>query len=472
MRFGSLWSTIGALSIALYLGGANANANAVQWGVAISAYQSEGQPRSGGRTWSVWDAFSHADDGAHIADRSNGDSACNLASLDQWVADVDVLAAMQIQHVRLSISWSRIFPLRDEWTPNAHGVHYYERVLGVLDARNMTPWVTMFHWDTPLDRQDVWLTQEGIDNFVRYALVLVDLFPTVQHWITINEPRTVMEQGYEQGVHAPGERNRTLAFVVGAHFIQAHRRAVRAIRSFHPDKRLSMALNVDFFGVDSADTRYDAHLWFADALLLDKLPATLVNEFPWLNDVVLDDSSERDESNTPAMDFFALNFYSGWDDGICPPPDDRLASRWLRPCPQGLPALLRVFGNRYADASALPAAWEVVVTETGVSTRPGDGADDNDTRGAHVRAITRVVDEQDGVSTLPTLWSCDKVFLWSYVDNFEWAAGFTERFGVLGLVDPLADDPASRQQRCYRDSVGAFTSASRVEALGVGRCPS
>lgn len=112
------------------------------------------------------------------------------------------------------------------------------------------------------------------------------------------------------------------------------------------------------------------------------------------------------------------------------------------------------------------------MTETGVSTRPGDGADDNDTRGAHVRAITRVVDEQDGVSTLPTLWSCDKVFLWSYVDNFEWAAGFTERFGVLGLVDPLADDPASRQQRCYRDSVGAFTSASRVEALGVGRCPS
>lgn len=435
---------------------------AVQWGVATSAYQSEGQPLGGGRSWSVWDAFAHADDGAHIADRSNGDSACDLASLDQWAADVDILGAMQIRHVRLSVSWSRVFPTRDEWTPNAAGVDYYTRVLALLRSRNMTPWVTMFHWDTPLDRQDLWQSPDGPDTFARYALALVDLFPTVQHWITINEPRTVMEQGYERGAHAPGLRNRTLAFAVGANFLRAHRRAVRAIRSRHADKRLGIALNVDFFGPDVADARYDAHLWFADVLLLENIPLTILDEFPWLRDVVTD----RSDADMPLMDFFALNFYSGWDDRLCPPPDRRLASPWLRPCPEGLPALLSVLQARFANAS-LPTDWEVVVTETGVSTRPADGADDDGTRGAHVRAMMRVL----AATTPSTTWRCDKVFLWSYLDNFEWAAGFTERFGALGLVDPLADDPVLRQQRCFRDSVRALLAPTvHMEVLGLPRC--
>jgi len=437
----------------------------LQWGVAVSAYQTEGQPLSGGRSWSVWDAFAHADHGARIKDGSNGDVGCNLADLDQLEQDLQILQMMRVRHFRLSISWSRIFPQCNMSRPNRPGVEYYHSVIRLVKKHDMTPWVTIFHWDTPLCWRDNWAVRERLPEFVQYGLFLVHTFSDVQHWITINEPRTIAEQGYEHGIHAPGYQNRTLSFLVAAHFLQAHRMLYRQVKKDMPEKQLSMALNVDYFGPAHV-AEYDAHLWYADALLLGTVPEAIRQENPWITNVALGDGDDGHEHGEyqAFLDFFALNFYSGHDDQhICPPPSEQLASWWLHPCPKALPLLIQDLQSRYATAR-LPSAFEVVVTETGVSTVPGDAADAN-VRGRHFLQMADSLLSWQKSHERVSDWTCDKIFMWSYVDNFEWNVGFTERFGMLGM-----NISAPRRPRCWRDSALVIFPHLSASAMPISRC--
>lgn len=191
----------------------------IEVGVSTSAYQIEGAFETGGKTFSIWDEFTHRQP-SPIAGGATGDVACN--SYNEFFQDISIISDLNLRHYRFSFSWSRLFP-ENNTVPNPEGVAYYHAVLDGLKAHNITPWVTLFHWDLPLYMQESyggWASRRILDDFVHYADFCFQEFGSkVQRWITINEPLTFCQLGYGSGSHAPGIRDTTLQYLVGHHLL-------------------------------------------------------------------------------------------------------------------------------------------------------------------------------------------------------------------------------------------------------------
>ena len=430
----------------LALGAANPFPPDFAWGVATSAYQIEGAANEDGRGASVWDVFAKRP-GATFEGQT-GDVACD--HYHRYREDVGLLRSLEAKSYRFSISWTRVLP-EGRGTINEKGIDFYARLIDELLRAGITPYPTLFHWDFPQTLFDKggWLERDSADWFADYAsLVVQRLGDRVRHWTTLNEPNVHLLLGHVLGIHAPGLKlPPEKAFIAAHNVMRAHGRAIQAIRAAErPTTPLDVGLAFGFVGYHPASSRPEdlaaaAELtfaatdgplgrpaWWLDPMLRGIYPADGLA----LHAAHLPPQFEKDlvEIRQP-QDFLGLNIY--WSDPVRRGPDGRpevvpfpagyprAATDWQPLSPQAL-----YHGPRFAhDRYRLP----IYITESGLSVRDQlflDGGIHDPQRIDYIqRVLVHVAAAlRDGVPVRG-------FFHWSLLDNFEWADGYKQRFGLV-----------------------------------------
>ena len=396
------------------------------FGASTAAYQIEGAVAEGGRGPSIWDTFAHTP--GRTRDGDTGDVACD--HYHRWPEDVALLAGLGVDAYRFSIAWPRVQP-GGTGAPNAAGLDFYDRLVDALLAEGIAPVPTLFHWDLPqaLEDRGGWLERDTAERFAEYAAhVAARLADRVRRWITLNEPVVHMAQGYAWGTHAPGRTLQLDALPVAHHQLLGHGLAVRALRAAGAGEVVitNNCTPVVPAGDDPADHAaaavYDAfhNRLFNDPVLLGTYPEFLTG------DHIRD--GDLDVIRQP-LDGLGVNYYNPTRVGA-PGPDDELPFKLLPiegvpttafgwpVVPQGLTALLTGLRDTYGDA--LPP---IHITENGCSTDEGLADPFRvDYLDGHLRAVHRAIEAGVDVRGY---------FVWSLLDNFEWAEGYSQRFGLV-----------------------------------------
>jgi beta-glucosidase len=426
------------------------------WGAAAASYQIEGAIAEDGKGLSVWDMFVRIP--GKVWNDHTGAIACD--HYHRYREDVALMGKIGLKAYRFSISWPRVLPA-GIGAANPKGLDFYDRLVDALLAAQVTPYVTLFHWDYPYDLfcRGGWLNPDSPAWFAEYAGAVVDkLSDRVSHWFTLNEPQCFIGLGHYEGRHAPGL---TYGFPeilrMGHHVLLAHGKAVQAIRAhsktvsqvgFAPLAEISvpvtaspadiMAARQNTFAVRPKD--YWSCSWWMDPVYLGHYPedglAAFGNDLPPIPD------GDFDIIHQP-LDFCSFNIYTAkyvraGDTGpeLVPTGLEHPSTAFRWPvCPEILYWAPRFYFERYK----LP----IIITENGMSNIDWVALDGQvhdpqriDYLGRHLCELERVIDE--GVTV-------QGYFQWSLTDNFEWAQGFKERFGLI-YVD------FESQKRILKDS--------------------
>jgi beta-glucosidase len=407
------------------------------WGAATSSYQVEGAVKEDGRGASIWDTFAHTP-GA-ISDGSNGDIACD--QYHRYPEDIALLRELGLGAYRFSISWPRVVP-DASGAVNAAGLAHYDRLVDELLRAGITPYPTLFHWDLPQWIQDDggWADRKVIGRFAEYADVVVRaLGDRIGTWTVLNEPEVFVSHGHSYGNHAPGLRDPDLALRISHVVNLAHAEGVRTVRAAAPRAAIGSAINMDIAypaSDDPADIaaaeRHHAQVnaWYLDPLLKGTYPVAFLDQDAAL--AKMDIRPGDMESLATTFDFIALNMYSRAV--IANDPDDaRHGFRRL----QG-PGRTNSFGWEIWPAALHRLVCRVdrdydrpaiYITENGCADATGPGDDGTvhdesrlDYLETHLGQLARAIDD-----------GCDVrgYFAWSLLDNFEWGAGFSQRFGIV-----------------------------------------
>ncbi|WP_320776878.1 GH1 family beta-glucosidase [Streptomyces sp. CRN 30] len=394
------------------------------WGVSTSAHQIEGAAEK--RERSVWDAFT--DRPGRVADGSTAAVACD--HYHRYREDVALLAGLGVDAYRFSVSWPRV--------NSPGGLDFYDRLVDEVCTAGVRPVPTLFHWDLPVTLD--WRIRDTAFRFAEYAARVADrLGDRVPSWITLNEPAEHTLLGHALGVHAPGEELLFDALPVAHHQLLAHGLAVRALRAAgardigiansHTPVRAASDAPADREAADFYDLLLNR--LFADPLLTGRYPRGVAELMP--GDVAADLAVIAEP-----LDFYGVNYYAPTSVGA---PTDAPSDAGGVPVPAGLPFSVRqiegypvtdfgwpvvpgglaevVTGLRDSYGDRLPP---VLITENGCSY---PGLDDQDRIAfldAHLRALHGAV--AGGVDVRG-------YFVWSLLDNFEWAAGYARRFGLV-----------------------------------------
>ncbi|MGV9384915.1 GH1 family beta-glucosidase [Nonomuraea sp. NPDC003707] len=399
------------------------------WGTATAAYQIEGAVKEDGRGVSVWDTFAH--EPGRTRDGHTGDVACD--HYRRWREDVELMSGLGVNAYRFSIAWPRVQP-RGDGEVNVAGLDFYERLVDALLEKGIQPVPTLFHWDLPQALQDRggWINRDISGNFAEYAAtVAARLADRVPLWITLNEPFVHMAYGYAMGIHAPGQALLTDALPAAHHQLLAHGLAVQALRAAGA-RQVAITNNctpvwpasqeeADLKAAEAYDILHNR--LFNDPILLGKYPDlsayTPTVDFVWDGDL---------DIIAAPLDGLGINYYN--PTRIAAPTDDGLpfadagitgypttAFGWPV-VPDGLRELLTGLKSRYG--SALPP---IHITENGCST--DDTLEDHsriEFLEGHIAAMRRAMAEGVDVRGY---------FVWSLLDNFEWAEGYHQRFGLV-----------------------------------------
>jgi beta-glucosidase len=412
------------------------------WGVATSAYQIEGAVKADGRGPSIWDTF--CDRAGAIADGSSGAVACD--HYHRWESDLDLMRSLGIRSYRFSIAWPRVLP-EGRGSVNRRGLDFYDRLIDGLLAREISPVVTLYHWDLPQALQDRggWENRDSAGWFADYAMVVFTaLGDRVDRWLTINEAKIIAQQGYQYGRMAPGKIDPHAAGAVIHHLNLAHGRAVTAFRTAKATGRIGPCLQLaPCYSADQSE-QAAAAAQTADVtentLYLDPL---LKGRYPDLSKLdsqlaagVRRAIKERDLAAVGApVDFLGVNYYSpvvldGHGQAIQPYPVS--AAGWQQIYPRGLYDTLTRIRQEYG-------APEVVITENGVPDDARDSSRPTVDNGRveflehHLRAVHQAMTDGCRVTGYHA---------WSLLDNFEWAAGYTQRWGLVRVdFDTLQRTP-------------------------------
>ncbi|GAA3723567.1 GH1 family beta-glucosidase [Plantactinospora mayteni] len=421
------------------------------WGAATAAYQIEGAVHEGGRSASIWDTFSHTP--GRVLHGHTGDVACD--HYHRYPDDVKLMAELGLKAYRLSVAWPRIQP--DGHGPgNQAGLDFYRRLTDELLEHGIEPWITLYHWDLPQAIEDAggWPNRDTAARFAEYAeLTVAALGDRVRHWITLNEPWCSAFLGYGSGVHAPGRTNPGEAVRAAHHLMLGHGLATRAIQAARPDAEVGVTLNLyavspqtSSAGDADAARRIDglANRIFLDPVLRGSYPADVVADLAPVTDFGHVQDGDLEIVSTP-MSFLGINYYSRHVvaapvEGVEPEPYWRAQSSWpgseqVRFVTRGVPVTDM---NWEIDAPGLVETLERVhreypdlplyITENGSAfvDEVVDGrVDDADRLGyfdAHLRACHSAI-----ASGVPLRG----YFAWSLLDNYEWAWGYTKRFGMV-----------------------------------------
>ncbi|PTX96691.1 GH1 family beta-glucosidase [Opitutus sp. ER46] len=435
------------------------------WGVATAAPQVEGAADADGKSASVWDGFARRP-GA-VARGDTPAVACD--HYHRYRADFDLMAQLGVRHHRLSLAWPRLMPDGDGRV-NRAGVDHYHRVIDALLERGITPWVTMFHWDLPqaLEARGGWPERLVADAFADYADLIVRSYgDRVKHWITLNEIRVFVDNGYAIGRHAPGRKEKAeLVNQAVHHALVGHGHGVRAVRE-HGGAGAVVGL-CDNSSVPIPLVEEAADIAAAEALFAAQSCRVLEPIYRgtygrtyldftsgWLPQMAPTDL----ELITQPTDFLGLNLYSG--QCVRRGPDGRpeaLAypvhypvadSPWLK-----LNARALYWGPRLA--ARVFGVEHLYILENGAGydeTPPVNGELFDLHRLEYLRACLRELKRasDDGVPV-------DGYFVWSFLDNFEWADGNGRRFGIV-------HNDFATQVRTPKASAAWFSRVCRQNAL-------
>jgi beta-glucosidase len=413
-----------------------------RWGVATSAYQIEGAVRADGRGRSIWDTF--CDRTGTIADGSSGAIACD--HYNRWESDLDLMQTLGIRSYRFSIAWPRVLP-EGSGSVNRRGLGFYDRLVDGLLARGISPVATLYHWDLPQDLQSRggWQNRDSAGWFSGYAtVVFAALGDRVDSWLTINEAKVIAQQGYMYGRMAPGMTDPGAAGAVIHHLNLAHGRAVSAFRASNAHGRIGPCLQLaPCYPADESEEAAAAakaadvteNTLYLDPLLKRRYPSLGKTD----HELATGLETAVEEGDLPdiaaPVDFLGVNYYSpmvvdGQGQPLQPYPVS--AAGWQQIYPQGLYDTLTRVRRDYASP-------EVVIMENGV---PDDGMDssqptvDNarvDFLDQHLRAMHRAIADGCRVTGYHA---------WSLMDNFEWAAGYSQRWGLVRVdFDTLSRTP-------------------------------
>ncbi|MFC4585909.1 GH1 family beta-glucosidase [Sphaerisporangium corydalis] len=414
------------------------------WGAATSAYQIEGATGEDGRGASVWDTFA-----AVPGNVKDGDTGAVAADhYHRYGEDLDVMASIGLRSYRFSIAWPRIQP-DGAGRPEQRGLDFYRRLTDGLRERGIRPMATLFHWDLPQALQDKggWENRDTAARFADYAEIMFDALD-VRDWLTVNEPKTVVECGYRLGVHAPGVRDDARAFVALHHLLLAHGLASRVLHERHPGRRVGPALNLHpTYPADDAPGTAAA-VWHQDGLenrlYLDPIfkGAYPEDTLAWIGERspmaahILDGDLEviSEPVDVLGVQYYNPHFLGAEGTRVLVHPTAQLD--WLEIYPRGLyDTLVRL----RRDYPAVP----IVVTENGMPAPDVAGPDGRFADGGriaylrdHLAAVADALAE--GVPV-------EGYHVWSLLDNFEWAEGYGARFGIVHV------DYAT-QRRTLKDS--------------------
>lgn len=435
-----------------------------RWGAATSAYQVEGAVAEDGRGPSIWDTFCQTP-GA-VKNGASGAVACD--HYHRYAEDLDLMQALGLQNYRFSIAWPRILP-SGSGQVNQKGLDFYKRLVDGLRQRNIEPLATLYHWDLPQPLQDHgggWLNRDTAQRFAEYADVVVRaLGDQVTGWITQNEPWVIAYVGHYWGTHAPGIRDFAKAVQVAHHVLLSHGLAVQALRALDSNKsQVGITLNLsqiyptpDTQENKAAAQRMDGwfNRWFLDAVLRGSYPDDMRNFYEQKQRVRMDFVQPDDLKIISApTDFLGVNYYNP-QHVAAGHAGDFLEVLWLpaqgattQPGweinPTGLYDLLVRIRHDYGD---IP----VYITENGaafVDKVDANGHVDDPKRvdfiNRHLAALHRAI--QDGVNV-------QRYYAWSLMDNFEWAEGYTMRYGITYVdFDTLKRTP-KQSALWYRDVI-------------------
>jgi beta-glucosidase len=437
------------------------------WGVATAAYQIEGAATQDGRGESIWDHFCATD--GKVRNGDTGEVACDF--YHRYRGDVELMRELGVTAFRLSIAWPRIHPF-GRGPANATGLDFYDRLVDELLGAGIDPFVTLYHWDLPQALEDLggWPRRETVDAFAEYVeAVAARLGDRVAHWITVNEPRVAAWLGYGWGMHAPGRASERDALAAAHHLLLAHGRAAEILRRESPAAEVGITLDV--FPVypasdDEADVAAARHFdgfhnrWFLDPIFAGAYPANLVEHFG--ADAPRVEDGDFQLIAAP-LDFVGINYYrrevvahsaNGGPRTVHIPDSDYTDMGW-EVSPEGLYDLLVSLRNDFGP----PAIY---VTENGAAfgdLRAHDGSvrdpERRDYLEEHIDAIGRAL-----AAGVPIAG----YFVWSFLDNFEWAHGYSKRFGIVYVDYPtLARIPKSSYY-WYRDFIAASKGSSLTAA--------
>ena len=441
------------------------------WGAATSSYQIEGAALLDGRGESIWDRFSHT--AGRIDDDSSGDVACD--HYHRWRDDVALMQALGMQAYRFSIAWPRILP-NGRGAVNEAGLQFYSDLVDELLKHGITPYATLYHWDLPQVLQDEggWTVRSTAEAFVEYAEVVAQrLGDRVKHWITHNEPWCASFLSYQIGEHAPGLQDWSAAIAASHHLLLSHGLSVPVIRRHSPGAQVGITLNlVPVMAASASDAdQAVAHFadgyhnrWFLDPLYKREYPQDMVDTFVERGDLPAEGMPWVARGDLEAIaaptDFLGVNYYTRKlvrdttsaanlpPEHHLAPPDQHTDIGW-EVYPSGMCDLLVRLHRDYHP----PALY---ITENGASYNEGPNGDGqiHDQRRTHYLYDHLAACHQALKAGVPL---CG-YFVWSLMDNFEWARGYTQRFGVV-WVD------FATQQRTPKDSAKWYSRVITANAV-------
>jgi beta-glucosidase len=441
------------------------------WGTATASYQVEGAVNEDGRCASIWDTFSHTPGKIYRGD--TGDIACD--QYNRIEGDLDLMAGLGLKAYRFSVAWPRIQP-EGTGPANQRGLDYYRRVVDGLRERNIEPMLTLYHWDLPQALEDSggWTSRQTSERFAEYTSIVYEaLGDSVGFWITLNEPWVSAWLGYGMGVHAPGHEDTSKALAATHHLLLGHGLALETMRSLgHTDNQLGITLNLAPVRPASEDAedaaaarRVDgnANRLYLDPLFRGSYPEDMLGHYAPDSDFSFVRDGDLDTISAP-VDFLGVNYYMRHTvvDGqrasdlttamrfsdlgaatVLPPGVDTTAMGWPVE-PDGLTELLVRLHEEYTQGP-------IYITENGRAVYdyvdPEGDVDDEERVAfldAHFRAAREAMEQ--GVDLRGYM-------VWSLLDNFEWAEGYSKRFGIVFVEYGTRRRIPKMSARWYREVI-------------------
>ncbi|MGI8828051.1 MAG: GH1 family beta-glucosidase [Chloroflexota bacterium] len=438
------------------------------WGAATAAYQVEGAAHEDGRGESIWDRFSNTP--GKVRNGESGEIACD--HYHRYREDVALMRELGLDAYRFSIAWPRILPM-GRGAVNEKGLDFYDRLVDELLDSGIEPFVTLYHWDLPqaLEDEGGWTNRATADAFAAYTHVVVRrLGDRVRHWITLNEPWVVAWPGYALGVLAPGRDGGEAAALQAIHVqLLAHGKGMEVIRGAAPEAQAGITLNLTpIYPASEAEddvrsARYTdgrENRWFLDAVFTGHYPDDMLEL--WREHVPSIEGRDMDTISMP-IDFLGINNYSRGVVRADPtgrnklgldvrPENAKFTDTGWEVYPDGIFDLLERVRREYGPR-------RIYITENGAAfpdVRSHDGQVHDPERVQYLEWYTDSIGRalEGGVPLAG-------YFVWSLLDNFEWAHGYWKRFGITYLEYSTLERVPKASFQWYRSFITRRKAAAK-----------
>ena len=423
------------------------------WGVSTAAYQIEGAHDADGKGLSIWDKFSQKKRNILLGD--NGNEACNF--YQKYEEDIALIRQLNIPVYRFSISWSRIFP-EGIGKVNSEGIDFYNRLIDCCLAQGLMPWVTLYHWDLPdaLQQKGGWVNRSIVQWFSYFVECCIKNFgDRVKHWMILNEPMVFTGAGYFLGVHAPGKKGLGNFLAASHHAALCQAEGGRIVRSLCADSKIGTTFSYshlepyrpNLLRDNNATVKADAlvNRMFIEPLLGMGYPK---KDLPLLNRIERYMKPEDEANLAFDMDFIGLQNYTREIIKYSPfvpfvnAKVIKASKRNVKYTQMDWEVYPPSIYEALKKFSSYPAVKEIIVTENGVAFKDTlqDGRIEDTDRvnylKDHIEQVLRA--KKEGVKV-------NGYFVWTLMDNFEWAEGFNPKFGLVHI-------DFKTQQRIVKDS--------------------